>query len=298
MYHLLEEPICDGGTFSMFTFLIKKYGITTSESYPQTFQSKNSSQLNRVIAQYLRQVSTQVTTENIESHISKIHKIITMCLALPPTHVQLYEKTNGITFSGSPNKLFGILNKFIDIDTYLCFNHAPNKKVDMCVVFPTNNYQQMDQHKFYVKSIEDIKNACMMTLSLHIPVWFTATVRGGADFSRKLMICDAVEYEKLFEIENSMSKEEMMNCRCIQPSHAMLLIGFNLDSHGKPERWKVQNSWGKETAILSMSDEWFTRNVFEVAVPQECCGKKNDTVPISIEFLKPWDICQRLQKIV
>lgn len=288
MYHLLEEPICDGGTFSMFTHLIKKYGIVTLESYPQTFQAKNSGQLNRVISQYLRQVSSTITVENIESHILKIHKIITMCLALPPTFLNLYEKVHGISFKGTPNELLNVLNKFIDIDSYLCLNHAPNKKVDLCVVFPTNNYQQMEQHKFYVTPIEDIKKACIMTLSLHIPIWFTATVRGGADFSRKLMTCDAVEYEKLFSIESSMTKEEMMHCRSIQPSHAMLLIGVHCDSNGKAVRWKVQNSWGKETAFLSMSDEWFTKNVFEIAVPKECCNKKNDR--IEIEYLKPWDL--------
>ena len=212
-----------------------------------------------------------------------------MSLALPPTFINLYEKEHGISFKGTPSDLFDVLNKFIDIDSYLCLNHAPNKKVDICVVFPTNNYQQMDQHKFYVTPIEDIKKACIMTLSLHIPIWFTATVRGGADFSRKLMTCDAVEYEKLFSIENSMSKEDMMNCRSIQPSHAMLLVGVHCDSNGKAVRWKVQNSWGKETAFLCMSDEWFTKNVFEIAIPKECCNKKNDG-NISIEYLKPWDL--------
>jgi bleomycin hydrolase len=293
MHFLLDEPICDGGTFSMFAFLIQKYGITTLESYPQTFQAKHSAQLNRVLAQYLRQVSSQVTsTEILESHIFKVHEIITMCLSLPPVQINLYQKSHGLAFTGTPKKLFDVLNKFIGIESFVCLNDAPNKTVKSCVVFPTNNYQKMDQHTFHVTDIEKIKQACVVSLKLQKPVWFTSTVRGGADFSRKLMICDAVEYEKLFAIENSMSKKEKMDCRSIQPSHAMLLVGVHCDANDKPVRWKVQNSWGKETAFLTMSDEWFSQNVFEIAVPNYCCANDftSEVDYNSIEYLKPWDL--------
>ena len=40
--YLLDEPISDGGTWSMFCHLVSKYGITTEYSYPETYQAKNT----------------------------------------------------------------------------------------------------------------------------------------------------------------------------------------------------------------------------------------------------------------
>ena len=144
----------------------------------------------------------------------------------------------------------------------------------------------MEQHCFWAVDLNTLKTLTVKCLKLNIPVWFTANIGGGADFSRKLMECNAIDYELLFDIINKDSKQYLMERRTVKPSHAMLFVGVHCEN-GKPIRWKVQNSWGKKTAFLSMSEKWFDSNVFEIAVPMDISHIDLDKVPIQLE---PWDI--------
>lgn len=77
-----------------------------------------------------------------------------------------------------------------------------------------------------------------------------------------------------------------------KPSHAMLLVGVDVDVDGKVFGWKVQNSWGKKTALLSMEDKWFTENVFEIVVPRNVylgLGFEYREDPEHFVLLNAWD---------
>ena len=52
----------------------------------------------------------------------------------------------------------------------------------------------------------------------------------------------------------------------------MTFTGVNLDEDGKPNRWKVENSWGKDAGkdgYYVMSDAWFDRYVTELIIRKE-----------------------------
>ena len=283
-YHLLEEPISDGGSWSMFVFLIKKYGIIPFEAYPQTYQAKNTRQLNFILNTYLRNLHVEDIHENMHVHIEKIHRILSACLSLPPNIVTLTKENHGINFVGTPQDLFAQLR--INLN-YTCLQHAPTKKEgEKYVIYQSNDHTNMEQHCFWAVDLNTLKSLTVKCLKLNIPVWFTANIGGGADFSRKLMECNAIDYELLFDIINKDSKEYLMERRTVKPSHAMLFVGVHCEN-GKPIRWKVQNSWGKKTAFLSMSEKWFDSNVFEITVPVDISNVDHDKVPIQLE---PWDI--------
>ena len=47
---------------------------------------------------------------------------------------------------------------------------------------------------------------------------------------------------------------------------------MNLGEDGKPNRWKVENSWGKDAGkdgYYVMSDAWFDRYVIELIIRKE-----------------------------
>ena len=55
-------------------------------------------------------------------------------------------------------------------------------------------------------------------------------------------------------------------------NHAMAFVGVDVDEDGHTtRRWRVENSWGDKIAdkgYFTMSDDWFTEYVYEVAVPK------------------------------
>ena len=54
-------------------------------------------------------------------------------------------------------------------------------------------------------------------------------------------------------------------------NHAMAFAGVDVAEDGATRRWRVENSWGAKIAdkgYFTMSDDWFTEYVYEVAVPK------------------------------
>ena len=55
-------------------------------------------------------------------------------------------------------------------------------------------------------------------------------------------------------------------------THAMVFQGVNLDDNGKPNRWRVENSWGKDAGVdgyYIMSDAWFDEYMYQVVVDKK-----------------------------
>lgn len=100
------------------------------------------------------------------------------------------------------------------------------------------------------------------------------------------------DYENTFDTDLSMSKAEMLDTRESAMNHAMVLTGVNLVNN-KPNRWKIENSWGDKVAnkgYYICSDTWFDKYVFEAVVDKKYLNKKQLAAlkkkPI---VLDPWD---------
>ena len=55
-------------------------------------------------------------------------------------------------------------------------------------------------------------------------------------------------------------------------THAMTLSAVDLDAEGKPRKWKVENSWGKENGqagCLIMTDRWFKEYMFRLVIDKQ-----------------------------
>ena len=62
--------------------------------------------------------------------------------------------------------------------------------------------------------------------------------------------------------ERLMTRESTMN-------HCMLFCAVNIGPDGKPNRWKIENSWGEangQNGFYVCSEEWFRQNVYQVTV--------------------------------
>lgn len=107
------------------------------------------------------------------------------------------------------------------------------------------------------------------------------------------MALNNFDYNGTLGVKFGMNKAQRLDYGTSQMTHAMVFLGVNLDENGKPNRWKVENSWGDKSGqdgYYIMSDAWFDEYNYQVVV-----NKKHMT-PEQIKafaqepiVLKPWD---------
>ena len=79
---------------------------------------------------------------------------------------------------------------------------------------------------------------------------------------------------RLYDYQDSLgldflTKDESLNTQDIFPHHRMTLCGVNLTSEGKPNRWKVEDSYGSERGINGyyvMNDNYFDDFVIQIII--------------------------------
>lgn len=124
------------------------------------------------------------------------------------------------------------------------------------------------------------------------PVWFGCDV-GIEHFRQKGILKPGIlDYEALFGIDFSLSKKERILYRDSTPNHAMAIMGVDLED-GRPVKWLVENSWGKERGdkgYLYMYDSWFEEYLYAAIIHRKYLPEDLlqilDQEPV---VLPPWD---------
>ena len=76
------------------------------------------------------------------------------------------------------------------------------------------------------------------------------------------------DYESLFDIEMPLSKADRSRLYAGASNHAMVLRGVDI-VEGKPQKWLVENSWGKDKGkqgTWTLYDRWFEEHVYTIIV--------------------------------
>lgn len=99
--------------------------------------------------------------------------------------------------------------------------------------------------------------------------------------------------EELLGVSFGMDKAERLDYGESLMTHAMVFQGVNLDEDGRPNRWRVENSWGEdagEKGYYVMSDDWFDEYMYQIVVNKKYLSEElvaeYETEPI---LLEPWD---------
>jgi len=124
-------------------------------------------------------------------------------------------------------------------------------------------------------------------------VWFGCDVGKMQMRKRGIMGMRTFDYEKLLNVSFGMDKAQRLDTGESMLTHAMVFLGVNLDDAGKPNRWKVENSWSDERGqegYYIMTDEWFDQYNYQVVVhkkylsPEQLAAYEEEPI-----VLKPWD---------
>ena len=124
--------------------------------------------------------------------------------------------------------------------------------------------------------VEVLEDAAVASLRAGVPCEMACDVsqqygRGLEDFPGVLGT-DTMDFEALFGVDLSMSRPDMLRNRETRTTHAMTFQGVQLGEDGRPEAWRIENSWGKDSCkdgFLIASGDWYRTYGGEVVVRRE-----------------------------
>lgn len=289
--YLLDSGIGDGGHFAMFASLVKKYGVVPSEEMPDWAVSKSTGELNAVLTSLLskdmklihEEAKKGAEEDKIRAKKAKmldeVYRVLTIAIGVPPKTFTYTYKEKGEKEAKPQVKTLAPLtpkefyDQYIaqDFNEYVPLCDAPIEGMSRYQKYTSsyvNNVVGGDPVIFFNVKMSELKKACIRSLKGGDVLWFGADVSSESMRKEGFLANDLIRVDELMDITLPSDKGDRLTYRSSFCNHAMTLTGVNLIS-GRPNRWKVENSWGKEVGydgFFVMDDSWFDNYVYEVFV--------------------------------
>ena len=284
--HLLREVMGDGGQWTMAMNVYKKYGAVPKDLFPETESSKNTDPMNNKLCKLLRQAVAHMyeNPENIDQIVKNAteagHRILTIHLGEPPVSFdwEWTDKDDEFHRDGeiTPVEFWKKYVGSADLESYVCLVDDPRKehpKGRKIAIEHLGNVVGGDATEYLNVPNQFMKDCVRRVLvEQGIPVWYGAECGPMMDREAGAWATDLFEYDRVYGVRFDLSKEQRVRFGDSAMDHAMAFAGVDVADDGTTtRRWRVENSWGDKIAdkgYFTMSDDWFTEYVYEVAVPK------------------------------
>lgn len=309
--YLLQTGIGDGGQWDMFAALVEKYGVVPKAAMEETFQSSNTrnmnGQIDQALAGYaarLRRLHAQgAGREALEAEkaamLRQMYGFLCTCFGQPPRTFDFEyvdrDKHRHLVPGLTPQQ-FMAEYVGMDLAQYASLINAPTTDKPYHRTYTVDylgNVVGAAPIRYLNVEMDVLKQAIIRQLTAGEIVWFGSDVGKFGDRETGVWDDKAFDYEGAFGIPFDLTKEEALDYRISAMNHAMAITGVNLDSDGRPTKWKIQNSWSDEhghKGYYVMSDSWFDRFTYQAVIRQdlldETLRQQLKQEPI---HLHPWD---------
>lgn len=305
MRYLLSWAVGDGGQWNMIQSLVKKYGLCPKTAMPETYQSSHTRTMNGLLNKRLRKFVVDTRKEGADipalkaQALKEIYSLIASCFGLPPKDFTFEyvdaDENHHAEYHVTPAQFY---ENYLgaDIDDYINCINAPTSNKEYYKTYTVEylgNVVNGNPINMLNLPLDEFKNATIEQLKSGEPVWFGCDCGPDGDRESGLWDDAQYDYENTLDMDLSMTKAEMLDAHQSAMNHAMMLTGVNLDENGKPNRWKIENSWGDKVAnhgYFIGSDTWFDKYMYVVAVNKKFLSKEAlaalEKEPVQVA---PWD---------
>jgi len=306
---LLSKPIEDGGDWNFIVYLVDKYGLVPKNVMPDTWSASHTDQMNRLLATRMRKgilalrkaaaggASLDALRAQKADSLKDVYKILALCLGEPP-------KSFAWRFEDKDHKVSELktytpqsfLRDFVGISLsdYVNVVNYPGKPMHKMLSFSWNR-DAADGPDMLALNVttDEMKAMAKASVLADEAVWFCCNSSPQRNSKTGLWDQGVQDYIDLFGVDISMDKADALAYGDQAPNHCMVFIGVNINKTGKPDKWKIENSWGDKRGregYWTITDSWFDANIYEVLlnkkyVPAELLKALN-TAPL---VLPPWD---------
>ena len=303
------ESFWDGGLWPMAVNLIEKYGLVPKSAMPETYQSSHTEKFMRLLKTLLKKDMAELRkmiaegkdpSKRKEEMMGEIFKAECICFGMPPETFHFeYRDKDGVFYSDrnlSPKEFY---EKYVgtDLSEYVFLINEPTDLKKFHTLYQYHKIGNMAEHDIRILNLpmDEIKELCIAQLKDGEPVFFGCDSGAYGDRTEGIWDIDSFDYSGIFGgADLFMNKKDRLELKDSYPSHNMILVGVNLDENGKPDRWKIENSWGKEAGkegYFVCSDRYFEEYVYEAVILKKYLNSQSiealEKEPVLIE---PWQI--------
>jgi len=306
---MMKNPIGDGGQWTTFADIIKKYGVVPASAMPDSYQSKNTRTMSRLLARKLREDAMELRDlsnngakeKNLASTkiemLKDIYRMLVLSLGEPPMEFSWqYETKDGkasVAKTYTPETFFKEIVD-VNVDDYVMFMNDPSREYNKLyeVEFDRNliegaNWKYINLPNDVIKkfAINSIQGNTAMYLSCDV----------GKQFDSKAGYLDVnlYNYDDLMGVKFGMDKSKRIQTFDSGSSHGMALVGVNIKDDESTDKWLLENSWGAskgDHGYLTMTDAWFSEYMFRLVINKKYIDA--DVLKIletEATLLPPWD---------
>ena len=307
--HILNTGVHDGGQWDMFANIVRKYGVVPKDAYDETYQSSNTRMVNRILNQNLKASAVKLrkmvrenkSEDEIQdeknSMLGRIYQYLVSCYGKLPETFSFeyvdkdheYHRKEGYTPLSFSEKYVGDI-----LDDIVSVIHAPTEDKPYHQTFTIRLLGNIVGGNPVVHlnlTLEELKAAIISQLQAGKVVWFGSDVSYYGDRDKGFWDDGSYNYELLTGLDLTIDKADALDYNWSAMNHAMVITGVNLVD-GKPNRWKIENSWGDEKGAKGYyvcSDSWFDRFVYQAAIEKEYLGDLAKFAAKEPVVLEPWD---------
>ena len=306
---ILTTGVHDGGQWGMFVNIVKKYGVVPKEVFDDGFQACNTRNMNawlnralKIGAIKLRRMANEgqdaaaISAEK-NALLGKVYSYLCACYGEPPkTFDFAYTDKDGVSHFERDYTPASFTQRYVGdmLDNVVSIINAPTQDKPYNKTFTIaqlGNVVGMPNVTHLNLTMADFKAAIIRQLQAGKVVWFGSDV--GKWGAREDCIWDDQCFgaELFTGLDMAISKEDSLDYSYAAMNHAMVITGVNLVD-GKPDRWKIENSWGEKKPAKGYyicSDTWFDELVFQAAVEKEYLGELASLAEMEPVVLDPWD---------
>lgn len=303
----LLQGLNDGGQWDMIADLVKKYGVVPKTAMPETYQSSNTAAMNQMLNTKLREDAAELralvhegksTEARKEEMLCEMYRALCICFGNPPESFDFDYRDKDKNYHSqhlTPQEFYKQYVK-LDLSDYVSVINAPteDKPFGHCYTVKYLGNLVEGSVRYLNVEMNELKDLVIKQMKDGELVWFGSDCSKYAD--RTFGIWDQDSFalgEMLGGLSFQMSKAQRLDYRDSAMNHAMVLTGVNLDASGKPNRWKIENSWGEDKGVKGYfvaSDHWFNEFTYQVVINKKYLNEAQLTA-LSQEpkELEPWD---------
>ncbi len=306
---LFQNPVGDGGVWSMMVDIVEKYGVVPAEIMPETFHSKNTGDMRTVLRTKLRECglvlrrmhrekkSVNELRKAKEGMMAEVYRILAMHFGEPPVEFTWrFEDKDGKVGKRATYTPQTFYKEAVDaaLSDYIMLMNDPTRDYHRLYEIEYDRNMVEGRNWTYVNlPVETLKKYAKKSLLSGEPLYFSCDVGKQLDRESGILSMKNYDYESLYGISFSMTKKDRIQTFESGSTHGMSLVGVDTSDTGAPVKWLLENSWGSGAGFngfLIMTDEWFDEFSFRLVVHKRFVDEEVLAVlkqkPVK---LLPWD---------